>query len=44
VAWSSLVAVAGICGVDVLYLVRKNLVPVIAGLIISTLCAVLFMM
>lgn len=44
VAWSSLVAVAGICGVDVLYLVRKNLVPVITGLIISTLCAVLFMM
>ena len=44
VAWSSLVAVAGICGVDVLYLVRKNLVPVIAGLIVSTLYAVLFMM
>lgn len=44
VAWSSLVAVAGICGVDVLYLVRKNLVPVIAGLIVSTFSAVLFMM
>ena len=44
VAWSSLVAVAGICGVDVLYLVRKNLVPVLAGLIVSTLCAVLFFM
>ncbi len=44
VAWSSLVAVSGICGVDVLYLVRKNLVPVIAGLIVSTLSAVLFMM
>ena len=44
VAWSSLVAVAGICGVDVLYLVRKNLLPVIAGLIVSTLVAVLFLM
>lgn len=44
IAWSSLVAVAGIVGVPVLDLVRKNLVPVFAGLILATIVAVLFMM
>lgn len=44
VAWSSLVAVAGICGVSVLDLVRKNLIPVLAGLFVSTLFAVMFLM
>lgn len=44
VAWSSLVAVAGICGVSVLDLVRKNLIPVLVGLFVSTVCAVLFFM
>ena len=43
VAWSSLVAVAGIVGVPVMDLVRKNFVPVIAGLLISTIIAVVFM-
>lgn len=44
VAWSSLVAVAGIVGVPVMDLVRKNFVPVIAGLMLSTIIAVVFMM
>ncbi len=42
IAWSSLVAVAGFCGVPVLDLARKLFIPVIAGLVISTLFA-LFM-
>lgn len=44
VAWSSLVAVAGIVGVPVLDLVRKNLIPVLAGLFVTTVFAVLFLM
>ncbi|MBO8168380.1 MAG: hypothetical protein H0Z35_04230 [Thermoanaerobacteraceae bacterium] len=44
VAWSSLVAVAGICGVSVLDLVRKNLVPVLTGLVVCTVFGVLFLM
>ncbi|HZW67487.1 MAG TPA: hypothetical protein VFF20_02560 [Pseudogracilibacillus sp.] len=42
VAWSSLVAVAGFAKVPVLDLVRKSLLPVIVGLFLSTLFAVLF--
>ena len=41
VAWSSLIAIAGFCGVSVMDLVRKNFIPVILGLVISTLLAVL---
>ncbi|MDC3412724.1 hypothetical protein NC797_04655 [Aquibacillus sp. 3ASR75-11] len=41
VAWSSLVAVAGFCGVPVMELVRKNFLPVMLGLIVSTILAVL---
>lgn len=37
IAWSSLVAVAGFAKVPVMDLVRKSIVPVMAGLIISTL-------
>ena len=44
VAWSSLVAVAGIVGVPVLELVRRNLFPVVSGLVVATIVAVLFMM
>lgn len=40
VAWSSLIAIAGFCGVSVMELVRKNFFPVIIGLIISTILAV----
>lgn len=40
VAWSSLIAIAGFCGVSVMELVRKNFIPVICGLIISTWIAV----
>ncbi|WP_026905933.1 hypothetical protein [Paucisalibacillus globulus] len=40
VAWSSLIAIAGFCGVSVMELVRKNFIPVIAGLVIMTLFAV----
>ncbi|EKN64354.1 hypothetical protein [Schinkia azotoformans] len=39
IAWSSLVAVAGFCGVPVLDLARKLFIPVIAGLALSTLVA-----
>lgn len=41
IAWSSLVAVAGLCNVPVMDLVRKNFFPVILGLIISTIAALL---
>ncbi|MDN5332153.1 MAG: hypothetical protein PWP45_1378 [Tepidanaerobacteraceae bacterium] len=44
IAWSSLVAVAGIVGVPVLDLVRKNFLPVIIGMAVSTIAAVLFLM
>ncbi|MGJ9458621.1 hypothetical protein [Oceanobacillus sp. CF4.6] len=43
VAWSSLIAIAGFCGVSVMDLVRKNFLPVISGLIIATLIAVFFL-
>ncbi|WP_027963612.1 hypothetical protein [Halalkalibacillus halophilus] len=39
VAWSSLVAVAGFCGVSVMELARKNFLPVIVGLVVATLIA-----
>lgn len=41
VAWCSLVAVAGIVNVPVLDLVRKNFIPVITGLVISTIVGML---
>jgi hypothetical protein len=44
VAWCSLVAVSGICGVSVLDLVRKNFLPVVIGLVVATLVGVFFMM
>ncbi|MFB5191343.1 hypothetical protein [Alicyclobacillus fastidiosus] len=40
VAWSTLVAVAGIAGVKVKDLVKKNFLPVIIGLVVSTLLAI----
>lgn len=43
IAWSSLVAVAGFAKVPVLELVRKNFIPVMIGLMLSTLVAVLFL-
>jgi hypothetical protein len=43
IAWSSLVAVAGFAKVPVMELVRKNFFPVVIGLIVSTLVAVLFL-
>ncbi|SDL80281.1 hypothetical protein [Sediminibacillus halophilus] len=39
IAWSSLVAIAGFCGVPVMELVRKNFLPVMSGLFISTVLA-----
>lgn len=36
IAWSSLVAVAGFAKVPVMELVRKSFLPVIIGLILST--------
>ncbi|MEW9676739.1 hypothetical protein ABRT01_11210 [Lentibacillus sp. L22] len=43
VAWSSLIAIAGFCGVSVMDLVRKNFLPVMLGLVISTIVAVLLL-
>ncbi|MFC7061998.1 hypothetical protein [Halobacillus seohaensis] len=40
IAWSSLIAIAGFCGVPVMELVRKNFFPVMLGLILSTVFAV----
>lgn len=42
IAWSSLVAIAGFAKVPVMDLVRKSFIPVIVGLVLSTLIAVLF--
>ncbi len=39
VAWSSLVAVSGFCGVSAFDLARKNFLPVVVGLILSTIVA-----
>ncbi|WP_077622211.1 hypothetical protein [Sediminibacillus massiliensis] len=41
IAWSSLIAIAGFCGVPVMELVRKNFVPVVSGLFVSTLLALI---
>jgi len=37
VAWSSLIAIAGFCGVSVMDLVRKNFIPVMLGLFVAAL-------
>jgi len=42
IAWSSLIAVAGFARVSVLETVRMLLLPVLAGLFVATVCAVLF--
>ncbi len=42
IAWSSLVAVAGFAGVSAIDLARKNFIPVMLGLIVSTLFAIIF--
>lgn len=44
IAWSSLVAVAGIVGVPVMDLVRKNFIPVVVALSSAAVIAVAFMM
>ncbi|MEW9670651.1 hypothetical protein [Ammoniphilus sp. 3BR4] len=41
IAWSSLVAVAGFAGVSAIDLARKNFLPVIIGLVVSTIIALL---
>jgi hypothetical protein len=41
VAWSSLIAVAGFARVPVFQIVQTVLVPVLVGLVVSTICAVL---
>lgn len=41
VAWCSLVAIAGIVNVNVMDLVRKNFIPVVTGLIVSTVVAMM---
>lgn len=43
VAWSSLIAIAGFCGVSVMELVRRNFFPVMIGLIVATIVAVLLL-
>ncbi|WP_307728623.1 hypothetical protein [Alkalicoccobacillus plakortidis] len=41
IAWSSIVAVAGFAKVSVIELVRQCFIPVITGLILSTIVAIL---
>ncbi|WP_248926948.1 hypothetical protein [Paenibacillus hamazuiensis] len=41
IAWSSLVAVAGFAGVSAIDLARKNFVPVVIGLSVSTVIAIM---
>lgn len=41
IAWSSMIAIAGFCGISVMDLVRKNFFPVIIGLFVATFFAVL---
>lgn len=41
IAWSSLIAIAGFCGVSAVDLARKNFIPVMLGLIASTIAAIL---
>ncbi|MEN2766642.1 hypothetical protein [Ornithinibacillus xuwenensis] len=43
IAWSSLIAIAGFCGVSVMDLVRKNFIPVMLGLVVMTVAAVIFL-
>lgn len=43
IAWSSLIAVAGFARVHILDLVRALTLPVLIGLTLSTICAVLFL-
>ncbi|HEU4568863.1 MAG TPA: hypothetical protein VFR99_12580 [Marmoricola sp.] len=43
VAWSSLIAVAGFARVPVIELARRCFIPVVAGLVLSTVVAVLIM-
>jgi hypothetical protein len=42
IAWSSLVAVAGFAGVSAIDLARKNFLPVVIGLVVSTIFALIF--
>ncbi|MCP8615779.1 hypothetical protein [Salirhabdus salicampi] len=41
IAWSSVIAIAGFCGISVMELVRKNFLPVMIGLILSTTVAII---
>jgi hypothetical protein len=41
VIWSSLIAVAGFCGVDVVTLARRLFLPVVLGLVVASLAALL---
>ncbi|WP_404459083.1 hypothetical protein [Oceanobacillus kapialis] len=41
VAWSSLIAIAGFCGISVMELVRKNFLPVIIGLLATTILGII---
>ena len=43
VAWSSLIAVAGFARVPVLELARRCFIPVVSGLVLATIVAVIFM-
>ncbi len=43
IAWSSIIAIAGFCGISVMELVRKTFLPVMAGLFLSTIIAILLL-
>lgn len=42
IAWSSMIAIAGFCGVPIMDLVRKNFIPVMLGLLTATIFAIMF--
>jgi C4-dicarboxylate transporter len=42
VAWSTLVAVAGISGVNAMELAKRNFIPVVTGMIVATVFALIF--
>ncbi len=42
VAWSPIIAIAGFAKISVIDLVRKSFIPVIIGLLVTMVCALLF--
>lgn len=43
IAWSPIIAIAGFAKISVMELVQKSFIPVVIGLIVSTICGLLFL-